>query len=159
MKMNKTDILFLTRAVQLARENVAIGGGPFGAVIVKDGEIVAESANLVIAIPDPTAHAEIQAIRLAAINLKSFNLTGTTLYTSCEPCPMCLGAVYWSRISRIVFASDRHDADLAGFRDDELYEAMTQSPDERRVQFEQLNVPEKGLEFTEWQNSHIKIDY
>jgi tRNA(Arg) A34 adenosine deaminase TadA len=156
---DQTDIKFLARAVQLARENVAIGGGPFGAVIVKDGEVVAESANQVIAIPDPTAHAEVQTIRLAAKNINSFNLSGTTLYTSCEPCPMCLGAIYWSRISRVVFASDRHDADLAGFRDDELYEAMTQAPEERKIHFEQVDVPEKGLEFTDWNNSHIKIDY
>ena len=157
--MNKTDKFFLARAVKLARENVVIGGGPFGAVIVKDGEVVAESVNQVVAIPDPTAHAEIQAIRLAAINLKTFNLTGTTLYTSCEPCPMCLGAVYWSRISRIVFASDRNDADLAGFRDAELYEEIAQAPDKRHTHFEQLDVPEKGFEFTDWKNSHIKIDY
>ncbi len=156
---DQPDIKFLTRAVQLARENVAIGGGPFGAVIVKDGEVVAESANQVISIPDPTAHAEIQTIRLAAKNLNTFNLTGTTLYTSCEPCPMCLGAVYWSRISRIVFASDRHDADLAGFRDAELYEEISQVPEKRHTPFEQLDVPEKGMEFTDWKNSHIKIDY
>jgi tRNA(Arg) A34 adenosine deaminase TadA len=121
--------------------------------------VVAESANQVIAIPDPTAHAEVQTIRLAAKNINSFNLSGTTLYTSCEPCPMCLGAIYWSRISRVVFASDRHDADQAGFRDDELYEAMTQAPGERHIHFEQVDVPEKGMEFTDWKNSHIKIDY
>ena len=157
--MNQSDKIFLSRAVQLARENVAIGGGPFGAVIVKDGEVVAESANQVISIPDPTAHAEIQTIRLAAANLKSFDLRGTTLYTSCEPCPMCLGAVYWSRISRVVFASDRHDAENAGFRDAELYEEIAQDTDKRQTPFEHLEVPESGLEFTDWKNSNIKIDY
>ncbi|MFA5815937.1 MAG: nucleoside deaminase [Bacteroidales bacterium] len=157
--MNQTDKIFLARAIQLARENVAIGGGPFGAVIVKNGQTVAESANQVISIPDPTAHAEIQTIRLAAKNLKTFDLTGTTLYTSCEPCPMCLGAVYWSRISRVVYASDRHDAEKAGFRDAELYLEIALDPDQRVTPFEHLYVLERGLEFTDWKNSDIKLDY
>lgn len=157
--MNPQDKSYLTRALQLARENVSKGGGPFGAVIVKNGEIVAESANQVIAIPDPTAHAEIQAIRLAAANLKTFNLTGTTLYTSCEPCPMCLGAVYWSRISRVVYASDRHDAEKAGFRDAELYQEIALSPERRGTPFDQINLPDKGAEFTDWKKSEIKLDY
>ncbi len=157
--MNQIDKDYLLRAIQLARENVAIGGGPFGAVIVKDGQVVAESANQVVAIPDPTAHAEIQTIRLAAKNLNSFNLSGTTLYTSCEPCPMCLGAVYWSRISRVVYASDRHDADRAGFRDDELYQEIALNPEQRKKPFEHLDLPESGQEFADWKNSAIKLDY
>lgn len=157
--MNQIDKKFLSRAIQLARENVAIGGGPFGAVIVKNGKSVAESANQVISIPDPTAHAEIQTIRMAAKNLKTFDLTGTTLYTSCEPCPMCLGAVYWSRISRVVYASDRHDAEKAGFRDAELYHEIALDPDRRATLFECMNVPDRGLEFTDWKNSDIKSDY
>lgn len=150
---------YLERAVRLARENVAKGGGPFGAIIVRDGTVVAESANEVISIPDPTAHAEIQTIRLAARNLNTFDLSGTTLYTSCEPCPMCLGAVYWSRVSRVVFASDRHDADRAGFRDAELYDEIAVDPDQRKTEFVHLDVPEKGLEFDDWQKSQIKINY
>ena len=138
---------------------MAVGGGPFGAVIVKDGLIVAESANQVISIPDPTAHAEIQTIRLAAKNLRTFDLTGTILYTSCEPCPMCLGAVYWSRISRVVFASDRHDAEKAGFRDAELYREIALDPGQREKPFELLELPESGMEFTDWKNSSIKLDY
>jgi len=157
--MNQSDKSFLARAIQLALENVATGGGPFGAVIVKNGKIVAESVNQVISIPDPTAHAEVQAIRLAAENLKSFNLTGTTLYTSCEPCPMCLGAVYWSRISRVVYASDRHDAEKAGFRDAELYQEIALDPNERSTPFEHLHVDGTGEEFEAWRNSSIKIDY
>ena len=157
--MNQTDKTFLVRAIQLARENVAIGGGPFGALIVKDGDTVAESANQVISIPDPTAHAEIQTIRLAAKNLRTYDLTGTTLYASCEPCPMCLGAVYWSRISRVVYASGRHDAEKAGFRDAELYHEIALDPDQRVIPFEQMDVPEMGLEFTDWKNSEIKLDY
>jgi tRNA(Arg) A34 adenosine deaminase TadA len=157
--MNTEDQNFLSRAIQLARENVLQGGGPFGAVIVKAGKVVAESANQVISIPDPTAHAEVQAIRLAAGNLKTFDLSGTTLYTSCEPCPMCLGAVYWSRISRVVYASDRHDAELAGFRDAELYLEIALDPDKRGTPFDQIDVPEKGMEFIDWKNSEIKLDY
>lgn len=147
------------RAIQLARENVVTGGGPFGAVIVKNGTVIAESVNQVIAIPDPTAHAEIQAIRLAAGYLNSFDLTGTTLYTSCEPCPMCLGAVYWSRISRVVYAADRHDAEDAGFRDAELYREIALEPHQRGTAFEHLDLPDSGQEFTEWKNSDIKLDY
>lgn len=157
--MNNSDKTFLERAVQLARENVTIGGGPFGAVIVKDGQVVAESVNRVISIPDPTAHAEIQTIRLAALKLNTFDLSGTTLYTSCEPCPMCLGAVYWSRISRVVFASDRHDAENAGFRDAELYLEIALNPQQRKIPFELLKVPEGGLEFVDWKQSDLKIDY
>ena len=157
--MSQSDKLFLARAIQLARQNVANGGGPFGAVIVRNGETVAESANQVILIPDPTAHAEIQAIRMAAKNLNSFDLRGTTLYTSCEPCPMCLGAVYWSRIGRVVYASDRHDAEKAGFRDAELYQEIALDPDQRGTPFEHLMMPERGLEFLDWKNSDIKLDY
>lgn len=157
--MKSTDKAFLSRAIRLARENVAIGGGPFGAIVVKDGRIVAESANQVISIPDPTAHAEIQAIRVAAKKLGTFDLTGTTLYTSCEPCPMCLGAVYWSRISRVVYASDRNDAEKAGFRDAILYQVIALDPDRRGTPFEQIDVPERGLEFSDWKNSEIKLDY
>ena len=154
-----TDQQLLARAVQLARENVAKGGGPFGALVVLDGRVVAEAANQVISLPDPTAHAEVQAIRLAAKNLGTFNLSGATLYTSCEPCPMCLGAVYWSRISRVVFASNRHDADQAGFRDEELYTELTVPLHQRAIPFDQLDVPGKGQEFTDWKESEIHIDY
>ena len=157
--MNEIDKALLARAIQLARENVAHGGGPFGALIVKDGATVAESANQVISIPDPTAHAEIQAIRLAAKNLETFDLTGTTLYSSCEPCPMCLGAVNWSHISRVVYASDRHDAGEAGFRDAELYHDIALDPDQRRIPFEKIDMPESGLEFIDWKNSEIKFRY
>ncbi len=157
--MNKTDLEFLARTVQLARENVAKGGGPFGALIVKNGKLISESANQVISIPDPTAHAEIQAIRLAAASLDTFNLAGTTLYTSCEPCPMCLGALYWARISRVVYASDRFDAERAGFRDAELYMEIVMDPNQRGTNFDQLQVPDAGKEFDEWIQSDQKLDY
>jgi tRNA(Arg) A34 adenosine deaminase TadA len=157
--MKTQDIEFLSKSILLARENVARGGGPFGAVIAKEGIIVAEAANQVIGIPDPTAHAEVQAIRLAAKNLDTFDLSGCTLYTSCEPCPMCLGAIYWSRISRVVYAADRHDADRAGFRDAALYQEMSADPTHRIIPFEHLKLPASGKEFDDWFASKIKIDY
>lgn len=157
--VDKNDHIFLARAIQLARDNVATGGGPFGAVAVKDGEIIAESANQVIKIPDPTAHAEIQAIRLASLKLQTFDLTGTTLYSSCEPCPMCLGAVYWSRISRVVYASNRYDAEKAGFRDASLYGEIARDPGQRGIPFDHIELPGGGSEFSDWTNSDIKLNY
>jgi len=157
--MNDSDIRFLSRAVALARENVVSGGGPFGAVITRNGQIVAEAANQVVGIPDPTAHAEVQAIRQAAARLGTFDLTGCTIYASCEPCPMCLGAIYWSRISRAVYASDRHDAARAGFRDVELYREMIKDPGNRILVCERIRVPDNGREFDDWTNSGIRIDY
>lgn len=155
--MREEDIRFLSRAVELARENVRRGGGPFGAVIVRGGEVIAESANEVIAIPDPTAHAEVQAIRRAALALDSFDLSATTLYTSCEPCPMCMGAVYWARISRVVYASDRLDAQKAGFRDADLYHELTIPPAERRIPVEKCQIPGSGEEFKDWITSDIHL--
>jgi len=157
--MEEQDSKLLSRAIELARENVRNGGGPFGAVITRDGVIVSEAVNQVIATPDPTAHAEVQAIRLAAKKLGTFDLTGCTLYSSCEPCPMCLGAVYWSRISRVVFASDRSDAARAGFRDAQLYHEMALDPVRRTIPFEKMSLPGSGKEFDEWQHSNSRIDY
>jgi len=157
--MEEQDNNMLSRAISLARENVRNGGGPFGAVITRDGVIVAEAVNQVIATPDPTAHAEVQAIRLAAKELETFDLTGCTLYSSCEPCPMCLGAVYWARISRVVYASDRSDADGAGFRDAQLYHEMAVEPAQRSIPFEKMSLPDAGKEFDEWLHSAGKIDY
>lgn len=157
--MEKQDNNMLSRAIELARENVRNGGGPFGAVITRDGVIVGEAVNQVLAIPDPTAHAEVQAIRMAAEKLGTFDLTGCTLYSSCEPCPMCLGAVYWSRISRVVFASDRSDAAGAGFRDAQLYREMALDPSCRTIPFDRLDLPDSGKEFDEWLHSAGRIDY
>jgi guanine deaminase len=115
------DARWLARAIELATLNVADGGGPFGAVIVRDGELVAEGRNRVTADLDPTAHAEVTAIRAACRAVGSFSLAGTTLYTSCEPCPLCLSASLWARVDRVVFAADRHDAARGGFDDLEFY--------------------------------------
>lgn len=117
-----TDLEFLRRAVGLAHGNLASGdGGPFGAVVVVDGKIAGEGSNQVLRSHDPTAHAEIVAIRAASRSLARFHLQGATLYTSCEPCPMCLSAAHWAQISRIVYAADRGDAAAAGFQDADLY--------------------------------------
>ena len=123
-KMNPDD-LFLRRAIELARQGSERGdGGPFGAVLVRDGKIIAEGWNRVVASLDPTAHAEIGAIRTACAAVGSFHLPNTTLYASSEPCPMCLSAAYWARIERIVFANSRAEAAAIGFCDDELYSEL-----------------------------------
>lgn len=117
-----TDARWLARTVELAVENVAAGGGPFGALIVRGGELVAEGQNRVTANLDPTAHAEVVAIRAACQVVGDFSLAGATLYTSCEPCPLCLSAALWARVDRVVYAADRHDAARGGFDDLEFYE-------------------------------------
>jgi DNA-3-methyladenine glycosylase len=111
------DKLFLQRAIKLASENISAGGGPFGAIIVKENEIISEAGNKVVLNNDPTAHAEILAIRQASSLLQSYDLSGCTLYSSCEPCPMCLGAIYWAGIKKVVYSCDRTDAEAAGFSD------------------------------------------
>jgi guanine deaminase len=118
------DETWLARAVEVAIQNVADGGGPFGAVVVRDGVEVAAAGNRVTRDLDPTAHAEVVAIRAACQVLKTFSLAGATLYASCEPCPLCLSAALWARVDRVVFAADRHDAERAGFDDREFYELL-----------------------------------
>ena len=120
------DQVWLARAIELAVANVAEGGGPFGAVVVRDGVVVAEGQNRVTRDLDPTAHAEVQAIRAAGRALGDFSLAGCTLYASCEPCPLCVSASLWARLDRVVFAADRHDAARGGFDDRAFYELFTQ---------------------------------
>ncbi|WP_298399770.1 nucleoside deaminase [uncultured Azonexus sp.] len=139
--MNPDDI-FLARAVELARQGSERGdGGPFGAVIVHDGRIVAEAWNRVVACKDPTAHAEVAAIRSASAALDRFHLTGCTLYASSEPCPMCLAAAYWARIERIVFANSRAEAAAIGFCDDWLYDELQLPVSARRIPMEHRPLP------------------
>lgn len=139
--MNPDDI-FLARAIELARQGSQQGdGGPFGAVIVHDGRIIGEGWNRVVADKDPTAHAEIAAIRMACAALGQFHLSGCTLYASSEPCPMCLSAAYWARIARIVFANSRAEAAAIGFCDDELYDELARDCAERRVIMEHRPLP------------------
>lgn len=136
------DERFLARAVELAAAGSTAGdGGPFGAVIVRDGKIVSESWNRVVVANDPTAHAEVNAIRAACTALGRFHLADCTLYASSEPCPMCLAAAYWARIGRIVFANSRAEAAGIGFCDDELYCELNREPDARRVPMEHLPLP------------------
>ncbi|MDH3296859.1 MAG: nucleoside deaminase [Gemmatimonadota bacterium] len=151
---------FLTQAIMLARENVESGaGGPFGAVVVKNGEVIATGTNLVTASDDPTAHAEVVAIRNACESLGTFQLDGCEIYCSCEPCPMCLGAIYWARPVRVVFASTAHDAADAGFDDSFIYDEVRRPRDRRRLPLEQLRVPQAGEEFIAWMENEDRIEY
>ncbi len=154
------DIQYLERAVALAHENVtAHGGGPFGALIVRDGVVLAEGRNLVTASSDPTAHAEVVAIRAACKALGSFELRGSELYTSCEPCPMCMAAAYWARLDRVYFAASREDAAAAGFDDQFLYEEIAKPFAERRLRIERLDVNAPCAPFEAWNRDQSKIRY
>ena len=157
--MSDNDFLFMRRAIELSLKNVKNGGGPFGAVITKKEEILAESCNLVTAINDPTAHAEINVIRAAAQKLKTFDLSSCIIYSSCEPCPMCLGAIYWARIDKVVFANTISDAKSIGFKDALIYEEISRPLQERKIEFRQL-LREEALEaFKAWEESDKKIEY
>ena len=151
---------FMARAIQLSIDGVHSGrGGPFGAVIVRDGKIVAEGVNQVTSTNDPTAHAEVLAIRKACESLGSFELRDCELYTSCEPCPMCLGAIYWARVSRIYFANTAEDAAKIGFDDSFIYDELKQHPFLRRIPAIQI-MREEALEgFRAWADKSDKIRY
>lgn len=154
------DELFMKEAIRLARQGMlANKGGPFGAVIVKNGQIIGRGYNRVIADNDPTAHAEIIAIREACRHLDSFQLKDCTVYASCEPCPMCLGALYWARPARVVYAADARSAANAGFDDQFIYEELKKPADERRLPLEQLMPVEGNKLFVEWRNKADKIQY
>jgi tRNA(Arg) A34 adenosine deaminase TadA len=134
-------------------------GGPFGAVIVRDGVIIGEGANCVVANNDPTAHAEVLAIRDACTRAHSFSLPGSTIFASSEPCPMCLAAIYWARIDAIFFASDRHEAARVGFDDGIFYEEIALDPAQRKVPIRQISLPEGRALFDEWQGKPDKVPY
>jgi tRNA(Arg) A34 adenosine deaminase TadA len=152
--------IFMEKAIALATENVTSGGGgPFGAVIVRDGEIVATGANLVTETNDPTAHAEVVAIRNACAALASFQLSGCHIYTSCEPCPMCLAAIYWARCAAIFYGCSATDAAAAGFDDVFLYEEMKRPMDQRTIPAVNL-LPEQAISsFRAWRAHAGRIDY
>tara|TARA_R110002012_G_scaffold134628_2_gene288064 strand:- start:523 stop:999 length:477 start_codon:yes stop_codon:yes gene_type:complete len=158
--MKKDHSYFLKRAIQLAEEGMDKGqGGPFGAVIVKDGEIIAEANNKVTASNDPTAHAEVVAIRRACEKLQDFQLENCILYTSCEPCPMCLGAIYWARPKKVYYALTREDAAKIGFDDQFIYDEIALKMDDRKVPFENL-MREEGLPvFQKWEAKGDRVDY
>jgi len=150
----------MARAIQLSIENVHSGrGGPFGAVVVKNGNIVAEGANQVTSINDPTAHAEVLAIRAACAKLGAFELHGCEIYTSCEPCPMCLGAIYWARISRIYFANAASDAASAGFDDSLIYREIPLPLTQRAIPMIQIMRDQALPAFHAWQEKPNKIVY
>lgn len=151
---------FLRRAISLATENVVSGtGGPFGAVIVRDGQILGEGVNSVTAMNDPTAHAEVNAIRAAARALGTFSLAGCELYTSCEPCPMCLAAAYWARIDAIYYGACAADAARAGFDDAFLYDEVCMDHGARAIPSTRLLGDEAWASFKAWVDSPNKIAY
>lgn len=144
------DEMWLAQAVALATENVAAGGGPFGAVIVRDGTLLATGQNRVTRDLDPTAHAEVQAIRAACQAVGDFSLAGATLYTSCEPCPLCVSASLWARLDRVVFAADRHDAARGGFDDLEFYELFARDRATLPTAVESLRLAQSAVPFDAW---------
>ena len=149
----------MRKAIQLANASVERGGGPFGAVIVKDGEEIAGSSNSVTIDNDPTAHAEVNTIRQACRKLGTFDLSGATIYTSCEPCPMCLGAIYWARISRIFYGNTRKDARDIDFADDFIYEELDRPLDERTVPILPLLRDEALVSFRMWMAKGDRTEY
>ena len=151
---------FMKMAIALSEQNVTrLLGGPFGAVIVKDGKLIAKSANKVTTSNDPTAHAEVSAIRKACKKLKTFDLSGCVIYTSCEPCPMCLGAIYWSRIDLIYYANTKKDAANIGFDDQFIYDEIDLAMNKRKLPVVQLLREEAQKAFKQWSASAIKIEY
>ncbi len=155
--MNKQD--YMREAIALAVDSVAGGGGPFGAVIVKDGRIVSRGTNRVTASHDPTSHAEVNAIRQAAAALGTFDLSGCELYTSCEPCPMCLGAIYWAHIDKVYYGCTKDDARQAGFDDSFIYDEMRLPPDGRQLPSERIMGDEAMAAFRAWEQKTDKIRY
>ena len=159
MIATEQDEQFMREAIRLADESVERGGGPFGAVIVKDGAIVARGANSVTLDNDPTAHAEVNAIRTACRSLGTFDLSGCTVYTSCEPCPMCLAAIYWAGISRIYFGNTRKDAAAIDFADDHIYNELSRPLEQRSVPITPLLRNEALHTFTRWEEKTDKTTY
>lgn len=155
-----TDRHYLARAVALSREHMEKGlGGPFGAVIVRDGAVLAEGWNMVTSANDPTAHAEVTAIRRACAAIGDFSLRGATLYTSCEPCPMCLASAFWARLDRIVYANTRADAAAIGFDDAFIYDEIPKEPAARALPAVHLPLEEAAAVFRAWTEKVDKVEY
>jgi guanine deaminase len=151
---------FLRQSIDLAADNVKTGqGGPYGAIIVKNNRVVSACGNQVTRSLDPTAHAEIRAIRMACKMLNDFQLTGCVLYTSCEPCPMCLGAIYWARLEKVYYACSREDAAAANFDDSFIYDEIAVSPPQRRIAMLQLELPNGCEPFEIWKQYAGKVPY
>ena len=150
---------FMQRAIELSIESVNIGGGPFGSVIVKENKIISEGSNEVTLINDPTAHGEIVAIRQACKNLNNFNLSGCELYSTCEPCPMCLSAIYWAHIDKLYYASTRDDAQRIDFDDSFIYSELQKNIDKRKISMTQMMRKEALKAFELWDKKADKIKY
>ena len=150
---------FMRKAIELSIENVKNGGGPFGAVIVRNGQVIATGTNRVTAHNDPTAHAEVSAIREACHKLNTFDLSGCEIYTSCEPCPMCLGAIYWAHLDKIYYGNNKTDAAAIGFDDSFIYDELALPREKRQKSMEEL-LPEEAISaFKLWQTTDDKTAY
>ncbi|MGM0375369.1 MAG: nucleoside deaminase [Bacteroidota bacterium] len=150
---------YMELAASLAEKNVAGGGGPFGAVIVQEGKVISKSCNQVTNKNDPTAHAEIEAIREATSKLGTYDLSGCTIYASCEPCPMCLGAIYWARIDAIFFGNTRHDAAEIGFDDEFIYRELEKPVSERSIPTQQIQTANVKKAFEAWKQNPERKEY
>ncbi len=158
--MQPTDSEFMKLAIDLSQEGMDKGaGGPFGTVIVKDGQVIATGVNQVTSTNDPTAHSEMVAIRAACEKLGTYDLSGCALYASCEPCPMCLGAIYWARIDRVYYAGTREDAARIGFDDAHIYDELAKRPHERDITFTQIGRDTALDIFAAWEAKPDKIMY
>lgn len=157
--MNDLQKGYMRKAIELSRKSVEKGGGPFGAVIVKDGKIIAATSNSVTIDKDPSAHAEINAIRAACKEVDSNELIGCEIYSSCEPCPMCLGAIYWSRLDKLYFANTKKDAAEIGFDDSFIYDEIDKTVESRSIKTTQFLRDEAIIAFQEWDNKVDKIEY
>ena len=150
---------FMRLAIEKSLQSVDNGGGPFGAVVVKDGEVIAAASNSVTIDNDPTAHAEVNAIRLACTKLGTFDLSGCDIYASCEPCPMCLAAIYWARIDRLYYANTKADADKIGFSDKFIYDEFAKPESERSIKTVTMLRNEAVKAFEKWENKTDKKEY
>lgn len=157
MKSNEQE--YMQKAIELSKQSVINGGGPFGAVIVRDGSIIATGSNSVTLLNDPTAHAEVSAIRAACSKLQNFNLEGCEIYSSCEPCPMCLSAIYWAGIKKIYFANTRDDAKSIGFDDSFIYDQIPLAPRQRSIPSVPIMRAEAHEAFRMWSEKTDKIEY
>ena len=157
--MVKNDEFFMKAAIELSVKNIDENGGPFGAVIVKNGEIIAHGVNRVTANNDPTAHAEVTAIREASKKLGTFDLSGCTIYSSCEPCPMCLGAIYWAHLDKLYYANTKQDAMAIGFDDSFIYDELDLPKEKRKIPTIQILNKEALEAFNKWRLNDNKIEY
>jgi len=154
-----TDKLLMQKAIKLSVENMKRGGGPFGAVVTKNGKVISTGVNLVTKNNDPTAHAEVNAIRKAARKLGTFDLSGCEIYTSCEPCPMCLSAIYWAHLEKIYYGNSKTDAKNIGFDDSFIYDELKLKPADRKIAMIRL-LPEEAIRaFEDWTNKEDKVKY